>query len=440
MLKARENAQEEEVKNPHQLSSNGLSFFASRSRRSLFAAAFKRRWSIPCGLLCAAFVLQLVASFRPDLTERFYSRNFYPHVARFIAFINKFFSFSVAELILLLLLAGLIVCAVWLVRGVLLRRVEWRKILRASALGVLWTAGIGTSLFLFVWGFNYERQPLMKNLQLEKRSASADELESICRQIITGINRNYNDAHARLAPINAASASVVAVTNSTIPAVATAQRTQLPLSRAQLYEALETAYEGTSLPGVTNNEEFGLPKPIRFSRVLTRLGISGMFFPFTGEANFNAEQPDCDLPFAIAHEMAHQRGFAREDEANFIAFLVCANSIDSYVRYSGYLNSLTVLGALARVAPDRLQDVYRTLGTGARGDLLARYVFWTHYQGKLSVASHLINHAYLKVNRIKSGAKNYNEAYTLIVGYYLKRMAENNVVSATHPLPMIRLM
>jgi len=421
VLKARENAQEE-VKTQQELSSDKLSSFAPRSRRSFFPVALKRRWSIPSGLLCAAFVLQLVASFRQDLTERFYSRNFYPHVARFIAFINKFFSFSVAELILLLLLAGLIVCAVWLVRGILLRRVEWKKLLRASVLGVLWTAGIGTLLFLFVWGFNYERQPLMKNLRLEKRSASADELDSICRQIITGINRNYDDAHANLAPINAASANVAATNSTSATAVAIAQRTQLPLSRAQLYEAIETAYERTSLPGVTNNEGFGLPKPIHFSRVLTRLGISGMFFPFTGEANFNAEQPDCDLPFAIAHEVAHQRGFAREDEANFIAFLVCANSIDPYVRYSGYLNGLVVLGALARVAPDRLQGVYRTLGTGARGDLLARYVFWTRYQGKLSATSHLINNAYLKINRIKSGAKNYNEAYALIVGYYLKQL------------------
>ncbi len=94
------------------------------------------------------------------------------------------------------------------------------------------------------------------------------------------------------------------------------------------------------------------------------------------------------------------------------------------MRYSGYLNGLVVLGALARVAPDRLQGVYRTLGTGARGDLLARYVFWTRYQGKLSATSHLINNAYLKINRIKSGAKNYNEAYALIVGYYLKQMSD----------------
>jgi len=377
------------------------------------------------GLLCAAFVVQLLAGLRPDLTEHLYSRGLYTHLAPFVAFINKFFGFSVAELLLLLLLSGIVAGTVWLAREILLRRFEWRKFLPLCASSLLWAAGIGTLLFLFVWGLNYERQRLIVNLQLERRQASADELETICRSLIAGINQNYEDAHASLTPINDSSSAVAGnKTAATSPATTVTNngRTLLPLSRAQLYEALEAAYERTPLPGVANNRAFGQPKPIRFSRVLTRLGISGMFFPFTGEANFNAEQPDCDLPFAIAHEMAHQRGFAREDEANFIAFLVCVNSTDPYVRYSGYLNSLYVVGALARVAPDRTANIYRTLGAGARADLFARYVFWTNYQGKLSATSHLINNAYLKINRIKSGAKNYNEAYALIVAYYLKQL------------------
>lgn len=374
-------------------------------------------------LLCAAFAVQLLAGFRPDLTERLYSRGLYTHLAQYVAFSNKFFSFSVAELFVILLLSGSIAGAVWLAREILLRRIEWKKFLPLCAVSLLWAASIGAPLFLFVWGLNYERQLLIVNLQLERRQASADELETICRSLIVGINQNYEDAHASLAPINNSSAVVSRNTAATSPATSvTTGRTLLPLSRAQLYEALEAAYERTPLPGVADNKAFGQPKPIRFSRVLTRLGISGMFFPFTGEANFNAEQPDCDLPFAIAHEMAHQRGFAREDEANFIAFLVCANSTDSYVRYSGYLNSLYVVGALSRVAPDRTANIYRTLGAGPRADIFARYVFWTNYQGKLSATSYLINNAYLKINRIKSGAKNYNEAYALIVGYYLKQL------------------
>ncbi|MFN2455042.1 MAG: DUF3810 domain-containing protein [Pyrinomonadaceae bacterium] len=377
-----------------------------------------RRWSLPAGLLCAAFILQAVAGLLPQTTERYYSRALYPHIAHALSFVNQSFRFSIAELLVLLLLAGCLIAVVWLLaRAILWRRVRWRSFLFVGVRGVLWATGGGAIIFLLIWGFNYERQPLFDNLQLERRAASADELETICRRIVTEINQNYDEAHASLAPNLAVTATAPGA------AVPAASHTQLPVSRAQLYELLEESYKRTTLPGLPPEDEinFAPPKPIYFSRVLTRLGISGMFSPFTGEANFNAEQPDCDLPFAIAHEMAHQRGFAREDEASFIAFLVCANSTHPYVRYSGYLNALYVLGALARVAPERLPIVSRTLGTGARADLLARYAFWTNYQGKLSATSHLINHAYLKANRIKSGRRNYNEVSALIVGYYLKK-------------------
>ncbi len=379
-----------------------------------FFLATWRRWSAPLGLLCAAFVLQVLAGLSPHTTELYYSRSLYPRIGRSLAFVNKFFSFSVAELLVLAFLVGCVIGAVWLIREIILRRVEWKTFLWKSTRNLLWLAASVAVLFLLLWGLNYERQSLFENLQLERRQASADELEIICRQLINGINQNYDDAHASLVP------------NIAMPNTATANtaaaHTQLPLSRAQLYAVIGAAYQQTALPGVTNDSErFGPPKPIRFSRALTRLGISGMFSPFTGEANFNAEQPDCNLPFAMAHEMAHQRGFAREDEANFIAFLICANSAHPYVRYSGYLNSLNVLGTLARVAPERLASVYGTLNAGPRADLLARYMFWTNYQGRLSATSHLINNAYLKANRIKSGAKNYNEVSALIIGYYLKK-------------------
>src|SRR5207248_11260701 len=124
----------------------------------------------------------------------------------------------------------------------------------------------------------------------------------------------------------------------------------VPLARAELYAALDEAYraepllEGAAAPAVP-------PKPVYFSGLMSRLGISGVYSPFTGEPNYNALQPDFDLPFAVAHEMAHQRGFAREDEANFIAFLVCTKASNAYVRYSGYLGALRVLGVLFRVAP-----------------------------------------------------------------------------------------
>ena len=55
--------------------------------------------------------------------------------------------------------------------------------------------------------------------------------------------------------------------------------------------------------------------------MLSYLGISGIFIPFTCEANVNATLPDWEIPFTACHELAHQRGFAREDEANYVGYL-----------------------------------------------------------------------------------------------------------------------
>ena len=162
------------------------------------------------------------------------------------------------------------------------------------------------------------------------------------------------------------------------------------------------------------------------SRLMSRLGLSGFYMPFTGEPNFNAAQPEFDLPYVIAHEKAHQRGFAREDEANFMAFLICVNSTDPYVRYSGYLNALKVVWAFGWSDPDFYGNLAERIGEGPRNDLRARAAFWARYKGSARVVAYKVNNSYLKANRIGSGAQSYSEDIALIVGYYLRTKNYHN--------------
>ena len=155
---------------------------------------------------------------------------------------------------------------------------------------------------------------------------------------------------------------------------------------------------------------------------MSRFSVSGIYTPFTGEPNFNTELPDSSLPFALAHEMAHQRGYARENEADFIAFLVCINASHPYVRYSGHLRSINVLWVLARLTPQRYNEVVASLGPGPRADIDAANSFWLRHQGNLSRATYKVTDRYLKANRVNSGMKNYDEVVTLIISYYLTRV------------------
>lgn len=357
----------------------------------------------PAFLLAAGYGLQTAAGFAPGLVERYYSYGLFPVVARAFAPAGLV-SFSLAEALLALLLAAVTLLLARLAWRLYTARSRWLALLLSALKTWLWAAGIGLALFLLIFGLNYQRRPLAETLRFERRDPTPTEIEAISRTVVEGINRYYEESRAGVEGARAADAG------------------RMPLSRAELYAVLEEAYraepllEGAPASAVP-------PKPVYFSGLLSRFGVAGLYSPFTGEPNYNTLQPDFDLPFSIAHEMAHQRGYAREDEANFIAFLVCTRASNPFVRYSGYLGALRVFGVLLRVAPERYRDVVAALGEGPRADLRARAQFWARYSGRLAGLGQSVNHVYLRVNGVRSGVRNYNEASALIVGYYLKQAA-----------------
>ncbi len=379
-------------------------------------AASRAWWKIllaPFVFLSAIFAIQLLASFNTQFVERYYSRQLFPLITGCFAF-ARLSSFSLAELFLTLLLAASIVWLAWTARRLYVRRGQARRVLLVSlAARILWLCAFGLTLFMLAFGFNYQRPPLAETFQLAPREPTASEIETISRAVIEGINRNYAESH---------SSGIDDARDTNDAGSANNVDSRMPLTRAELYQTLEAAYEREPLLQGVASRSVVPPKPVYFSGLMSRFGISGVYSPLTGEPNYNAIQPDFDLPFVVAHEMAHQRGFAREDEANFIAFLICTKATHPYVRYSGYLNALRVLGVLYRLAPERYREMVTTIGEGGRADLKTRAKFWASYTGRLSSFGNNLNHMYLKANGIKSGVKNYNEAVWLIIGYYLKQM------------------
>ncbi len=358
-----------------------------------------RRLVAPAGIIFFVAGLQLVAGFIPNFIEQQYSLGLYPRILVFLSLTSKHAGFSVAEFLLLFPLAGIGAWIVWATRGIIQHRRRMRHVLASSFTLLLWVSSVVALIFMLVYGLNYQRPPLVESLRLEQRAPDALETEAMSRAIIDGLNQNYTMSGA----------------------VASGEEgSRLPLSRTQLFAVLEESFAREPLlSGISAGVAHVPPKPVYFSGLMSHLGISGIYSPFTGEANYNAIQPDSSLPFTIAHEMAHQRGFARESEASFVAFLVCIKSSHPYVRYSGYLHALRVLAVLRRLAPERYAEVAALIGDGPRSDLRASDAFWNRYSGGLSRLSRRVNNLYLRANRVKSGVRNYGEVVSLIIGYYL---------------------
>lgn len=81
-------------------------------------------------------------------------------------------------------------------------------------------------------------------------------------------------------------------------------------------------------------------KPILGSVYMSQAYYSGVYFPFSMEANYNSIMYIMNYPAVISHEFAHLKGYIYEDEANYIAYLACIGSNDSFVQYSGFLSVL----------------------------------------------------------------------------------------------------
>lgn len=82
------------------------------------------------------------------------------------------------------------------------------------------------------------------------------------------------------------------------------------------------------------------PKGMAYSHLMSQAEMQGYYFPFSMEANYNLDMTVMHVPFTLCHELAHLKGYMREDDCNMIGFLACMESGDPAFRYSGWLGVL----------------------------------------------------------------------------------------------------
>ena len=161
-------------------------------------------------------------------------------------------------------------------------------------------------------------------------------------------------------------------------------------------------------------------KPIFFSRLQSILGFTGVYFPFTGEANVNVDAPACLLPATIAHEMAHQRMVAAEQEANFVGIAASVTSGDPVYTYSGYLMGLIQLcNALYPVDPEGWQAIVEQYFTP---ELIADWndnnAYWAALSSPVEDAAGQVYDSFLKGNDQELGMRSYGACVDLLVAYF----------------------
>jgi hypothetical protein len=166
-------------------------------------------------------------------------------------------------------------------------------------------------------------------------------------------------------------------------------------------------------------------KSVFFSKYMSYGGITGIFIPFTMEANVNTDVISFNIPFNICHEMAHLKGFMKEEEANFIAYLVCMESENQFFNYSGSIMALNYcLNALYKNNSELYYSVIEGISKDVLTDLKEDEKYWKDIYNepiskKVNKIMDNVNDSYLKINGQKDGVKSYGMMVDLLIGKYI---------------------
>ena len=314
-------------------------------------------------------------------------------VRRILAALTSPFPFSLAECLLLLTPVLLFL----LIRHATLRHAHsWRAVGRYTV-EVVSLVCVFFILFTLTFGAPYFVSPIdaPDKLDLDRRPVSTEELAA---------------ASMHLAQQVGAQAEGVVFEYQGF--------SHMPYSYATLNQRLMQAYDAFCAEYPFIDRFDSTTKPVLLSEPMSYTHITGVYSFFTGEANVNVNFPDYTLPFTAAHELAHQRGIAREDEANFIAYLVCLSSDDAYIRYSGYLNMFEyVSSALYSADKELYYEVRSALPAEVRYELRAYSDFFDRYRD--SAAGEItgnVNDTYLKLQGTE-GTRSYGLVVDLAVAY-----------------------
>lgn len=154
---------------------------------------------------------------------------------------------------------------------------------------------------------------------------------------------------------------------------------------------------------------FGAVKPMMSSFIYREFQITGVSFNALGEANINVLNTKVNLPFTIAHELAHTKGVMREDDANKLAFYVCLNSESPYLRYSAYTSYFYQMKSMASGSylTESEREGLHPLDPAFNKTQSYVYNFWQKHN-LLEDIGEWFNNLYIKSSGVKEGTSSYN--------------------------------
>ena len=347
-------------------------------------------------------VLLEVAKRSSFFAEEIFAKRIFKVLSIAISFMTGWVPFSVAEISVLLCPVIVLILLGCFIRNVIQKK-EQRFFV---CLNGLYSVACIASCVFFIYavgcGVNYYRYPFSYYAGLTVEPSDVEVLYAVCAELTEEANAlrkqlTYEDENGVY---------------------------RLSMSKSELAKLTKEAYELLSEEYSILGGMYPAPKQILLSKLMSYTELTGIYTCWTMEANVNVDIPDYSIGSTMAHELAHLRGFIREDEANYLAYLACMKSENLELRYSGVMDALILSGnALYRKNPDLYFSLRATYEPGIERDLAANSAYWAKYHD--TVVSNTVdkaNDTYLKANNQTDGVESYGRMVDLLIAEYKARM------------------
>lgn len=347
------------------------------------------------GILLSLVLLFHLFSGCTHCVESYYSGGIYVAISTILSFIFGWIPFSLGDLIYAFVVGYLLYLFACKVRLLFRRRFSRKRCLQSLYRGIRAFLIIYLIFYLF-WGLNYSRKPLYIQLELETPEYDSAQLAKIEQILHDKVNESKRLLIAR---------------EISIP------------RQAELFHQTHKIFERASVHIPLLNPSTRLPslKGSLFSRLASYAGVTGYYNPFTGEAQINTDVPYFLQPYILAHEYAHQLGFAKEYEASFVGYLAAVKADDPVFQYSAYLDLyLYTNRELYYLDSAAATQQMKTLTAPVQADIAAWRAFNRKYSGVTEVLSNRFYAAFLRWNKQPEGMRSYNMVVHYLMAYYQK--------------------
>jgi hypothetical protein len=352
----------------------------------------RRFWVKTVLLLLFAFGIHLFSA-DPLRTEIRYSTGIYGPISKVLRMISGLFSFSIGDIIYGLLFIAIVFKTVRLIRLLLRNETNagyWKGILAKIIPAILWIYII----FNIAWGINYNRLGIAYQLGLPEKKYTIDNLKQLNGLLLQKLNESKRSL---------------------------LQKPDSFQNNQELFDKAIAAYGEAAKKYSFLTYKNPAVKSSLWGWLGNYLGFTGYYNPFTGEAQVNTTVPIFLQPYTTCHEMAHQLGYAKEDEANFVGYLSASTSTDTFFRYSVYLDLFLTANRNLRAADSVSAKVYRKqLLPEVVVDIKKWKAFIIQHDNPVEPLITWMYGKYLQSNQQPSGMLSYDEVTGLLIEYYKK--------------------